>query len=299
MKNSISPIRLAAVARHAARWQNSCSAWVLAGLGLLGLSLPTAAQAQAAGSVLPARTLPGPRAVVGGRAVITTPAAGARSVLTVDQATQRAIIDWKSFNISRDSEVIFRQPNSTASALNRIYSADPSIIQGKLTANGQVLLINQNGILFDRGAQINTQSLIAATLNLKMSDADFMAGQPLSKGVLTTPAFEGAYDDSGAFMALRADGSLPAKVGIGEHGPADAAAPTINANAGGSIRDYVIQYRSAAAGSRWLTYTDGVTSVNAATVRRLVAGRAYVFRVAAKNLAGTGAFTSPSDVIRA
>lgn len=235
MKNSISPIRLAAVARHAARWQNSCSAWVLAGLGLLGLSLPTASQAQAAGTVLPARTLPVPRAVVGGRAVITTPAAGARPVLTVDQATQRAIIDWKSFNISRDSEVIFRQPNSTASALNRIYSADPSIIQGKLTANGQVLLINQNGILFDRGAQINTQSLIAATLNLKMSNADFMAGQPLSKGGLNTPAFEGAYDDSGAFMALRADGSLPAKVGIGEHGPADAAAPIINANAGGAI----------------------------------------------------------------
>jgi filamentous hemagglutinin family protein len=235
MKNSISPIRLAAVARHAARWQNSCSAWVLAGLGLLGLSLPSSSQAQAAGTVLPARTLPVPRAVVGGRAVITTPAAGARSVLTVDQATQRAIIDWKSFNISRDSEVIFRQPNSTASALNRIYSADPSIIQGKLTANGQVLLINQNGILFDRGAQINTQSLIAATLNLKMSNADFMAGQPLSKGGLTTPAFEGAYDDSGAFMALRADGSLPAKVGIGEHGPADAPAPIINANAGGSI----------------------------------------------------------------
>lgn len=235
MKNRISRIRLAAVARHAARWQNSCSVWVLAALGLLGLSAPGDSQAQAAGTVLPARTLPVPRAVVGGRAVITTPAAGARSVLTVDQATQRAIIDWKSFNISRDSEVIFRQPNSTASALNRIYSADPSIIQGKLTANGQVLLINQNGILFDRGAQINTQSLIAATLNLKMSNADYLAGQPLSKGGLTTPAFEGAYDDSGAFMSLRADGSLPAKVGIGEHGPADAPAPTINANAGGAI----------------------------------------------------------------
>jgi filamentous hemagglutinin family protein len=235
MKNRISRIRLAAVARHTARWQNSCSVWVLAALGLLGLSAPGDSQAQAAGTVLPARTLPVPRAVVGGRAVITTPAAGARSVLTVDQATQRAIIDWKSFNISRDSEVIFRQPNSTASALNRIYSADPSIIQGKLTANGQVLLINQNGILFDRGAQINTQSLIAATLNLKMSNADYLAGQPLSKGGLNTPAFEGAYDDSGAFMSLRADGSLPAKVGIGEHGPADAPAPIINANAGGAI----------------------------------------------------------------
>jgi magnesium/cobalt transport protein CorA len=95
---------------------------------LLGLSLPDSSQAQAAGSVLPARTLPVPRAVVGGRAVITTPAAGARPVLTVDQATQRAIIDWKSFNISRDSEVIFRQPNSTASALNRIYSAKRSMM---------------------------------------------------------------------------------------------------------------------------------------------------------------------------
>ena len=72
-----------------------------------------------------------------------------------------------------------------------------------------------------------------------------------------------------------------------------------SANAGGPIRDYVIQYRSAAAGSRWFTYTDGVTSANAATVRRLIAGRSYIFRVAAKNLAGQGAFSSPSAAITA
>ena len=84
----------------------------------------------------------------------------------VANPSQRAIIDWKSFNISGDAEVKFIQPGTAASVLNRIYSADPTLIQGKLTANGQVMLINQNGILFDRGTQINVQSLVASSLNI-------------------------------------------------------------------------------------------------------------------------------------
>jgi len=48
-----------------------------------------------------------------------------------------------------------------AAALNRIHSADPSVIQGSIDANGQIYLINQNGILFDQGAQVNVNSLVA------------------------------------------------------------------------------------------------------------------------------------------
>ncbi len=94
--------------------------------------------------------------------------------------------------------------------------------------------------------------------------------------------------------------AAPASVtGVGSGGTVSLAWAASSSNAGGPIRDYVIQYRSAAAGSRWLAYTDGVTSANASTVRRLVPGRAYVFRVAAKNLAGTSAFSSPSAAITA
>ena len=174
-----------AVPRHAIGWQQASSSLaVLASLGvLLNSALPTRGFAQG-----PAPTaLPVLRGVVSGRAVVNAPVPGAsRSLLTIDQATQRAIIDWRSFDIGRDSEVLFRQPNSSASTLNRIYSANASVIQGKLTANGQVLLINQNGILFDRGSQVNVQSLIASSLNI--TNERFLSGV-ITGGGLTTPAF--------------------------------------------------------------------------------------------------------------
>jgi hypothetical protein len=66
-----------------------------------------------------------------------------------------------------------------------------SFILGRLDANGQVLLINPNGIVFGGGAQVNVGSLIATTSN--MSDANFMAGRlafdvPGRPGAATTPA---------------------------------------------------------------------------------------------------------------
>ncbi len=230
---------------------HSCSLLVLAALGLLGVALPRLAHAQAAGTPLPAGTLPVVRGVVAGQVVVNSPVLGAsRPLLTIDQASQRAIIDWKSFNISSDAEVRFNQPSTTASVLNRIYSADPSIIQGKLTANGQVLLINQNGILFDRGSQVNVQSLLASTLNIRSDQfyAKDANGKdvivPLTAGGLTTALAEGGYDNTTGATLLDANGGVVSKtpegkplgsIGIGTSGPANAAAPTITANGGGSI----------------------------------------------------------------
>ncbi|MDL2337346.1 MAG: filamentous hemagglutinin family protein [Pseudomonadota bacterium] len=158
----------------------------------------------------------------------------------MNQTSQRAIIDWKSFNISGDGEVKFIQPGTTASVLNRIYSADPSIIQGKLSGNGQVLLINQNGILFDRGSQINVQSLLASTLN--MSNAQYNTGA-LTTGGLAKPALEGGYDSAGntlkdsdgKVVSLKPDGTALGSIGIGTSGLAAAAAPTLTTPSGGSI----------------------------------------------------------------
>lgn len=208
---------------------SSSSKLVLAALGVIACT----PRAQAQSSALAAGTLPVLRGVVAGQVVVNAPVQGAsRPLMTVNQASQRAILDWKSFNISSDAEVRFNQPSSTASILNRIYSADPSIIQGKLTANGQVLLINQNGILFDRGSQVNVQSLLASTLNI--SNARYNTGA-LTTGGLTSALAEGGYDEQGNTLAMRPDGTLPAGIGIGTSGPANAAAPTITANAGGSI----------------------------------------------------------------
>ncbi|MEY2634002.1 MAG: hypothetical protein RIR00_2656, partial [Pseudomonadota bacterium] len=96
------------------------------------------------------------------------------STLTVQQSSQRAVIDWQSFNIGSNAAVVFQQPDSSAIALNRVLGAEASQIYGRLTANGQIFLLNPHGMLFARGAQVNVGSLLASTL--QMSNADFMAG---------------------------------------------------------------------------------------------------------------------------
>ena len=226
----------------------------VAGLAWAGLPLP--AVAQGAGGTLPANTLPVLRGVVGGVAVVNAPAPGAASPrMTIDQASQRAILDWRSFNIGRDAEVVFNhQWGSVASTLNRIYDADPSVIEGRLrstgpsvngkaTAGGQVILINQNGIMFNRGAQVDTQALIASTLNLTLSNSQFCGGNvlacssgtALTAGNLSTPAFAGGYDQDGNPLPTRPGGLRPGNIGIGSFGPTSAAAPRIDSGSGGSV----------------------------------------------------------------
>jgi filamentous hemagglutinin family protein len=86
------------------------------------------------------------------------------SQLTVTQTGSRAVIDWQSFNINTGKTVHFAQDGTTAAVLNRVPAgAGLSEIYGTLTANGMVLLMNPNGVLFGSGAQINVGSLIATT----------------------------------------------------------------------------------------------------------------------------------------
>ena len=86
------------------------------------------------------------------------------NTLTVTQTSSKAILNWADFNIASGFSVNFVQPSATSAVLNKIWSADPSVIAGRLNANGQVYLYNQNGIIFDKGAQIDVGSLTASTL---------------------------------------------------------------------------------------------------------------------------------------
>ena len=85
---------------------------------------------------------------------------------------------------------------------------------------------------------------------------------------------------------------------VGGGGRASLAWTAATANQGGRPTDYVIQYRLSGSGSRWVTYNDGSSSVAAASLRGLRSGRLYDFRVAAKNLAGLGAFSAESGPVR-
>ncbi|MGB5156434.1 MAG: filamentous hemagglutinin family protein [Desulfobacterales bacterium] len=95
--------------------------------------------------------------------------------LVINQNKSKAIIDWQSFNIGKEAWTHFNQQGNTDwVALNRIYDQNPSQIFGKLTADGKVYLINQNGILFGVDSQVNIHSLIASSLNA--NDDDFLNG---------------------------------------------------------------------------------------------------------------------------
>uniref|UniRef100_A6VZU3 Filamentous haemagglutinin family outer membrane protein n=2 Tax=Gammaproteobacteria TaxID=1236 RepID=A6VZU3_MARMS len=86
--------------------------------------------------------------------------------LNITQNTNKIAIDWQSFSVGKDSVVNFIQPSSSSVALNRVTGSDVSSIQGAINANGQVFLINPNGVLFDTTAQVNVGGLIASTRDL-------------------------------------------------------------------------------------------------------------------------------------
>lgn len=95
------------------------------------------------------------------------------SSMTVTQSESKAIINWDTFNVGSDASVTFdQQNNANWAVLNRIYDANPSMIYGTISAPGKVYLINQNGILFGKGSQINVHTLIASALNI--SDDNFL-----------------------------------------------------------------------------------------------------------------------------
>lgn len=96
-------------------------------------------------------------------------------LLTVLQNTDRAIIHWGDFSISERETVRFSQPSETAAILNRVIGGNPSLIYGALEANGQVFLINQNGVLIGPSGLIHTQGFVASALNV--ADGEFIEGK--------------------------------------------------------------------------------------------------------------------------
>ncbi len=94
--------------------------------------------------------------------------------MTINQSSQNMVVDWQSFSIGKDASVNFIQPNAQSAALNRVSGNEVSNIRGALNANGQVFLVNPNGIVFSQTARVDVGSLVASTLNI--SNQNFMNG---------------------------------------------------------------------------------------------------------------------------
>ncbi|MGJ8673546.1 YDG domain-containing protein [Rubritalea sp.] len=100
------------------------------------------------------------------------------NTLTIDQLTDQAIINWQDFSIGSGELTQFNQLNRNSAVLNRVVGNNLSAIHGRLQANGQVFLINQNGIVVGDQGVIQTAGFVGSTHRL--SDSDFLAGGDLN-----------------------------------------------------------------------------------------------------------------------
>ena len=150
--------------------------------------------------------------------------------LHIDQQTDRAILNWESFNVGSNNQVQFHQPNTSSIALNRIFQNDPSQILGKVTANGQIYLYNQNGFVFGKDSVVDVNTLVASTLNI--SDKIFENGIVREFDDTGSAALEGVAVNSKS--AIKVDAG--ANIHIGKNGRLIMAASDVS-NAGSITAD--------------------------------------------------------------
>ena len=139
--------------------------------------------------------------------------------LRVDQSTDKAIIDWKSFSVAEGNTVHFHQPASDSATLNRVTGGFTSKIAGRIRSNGSVFLVNPNGIMITEHGVVDTGNFVASTLDIDSNDflnGDYTFTQNGNNGVVANRG-RIAVDDGG-FVALlggavKSSGSVRAVVG--------------------------------------------------------------------------------------
>lgn len=185
---------------------------------VLGLTAAAAGSAPAWAAPPAANALPVPSsgsrpfvfagAVTGGQP--TTAMVNGINTMTVRTVGATVGLNWASFNVGAQAGVDFT--GDAVRVLNRIWSADPSQIMGRINAPGKdIYLVNQNGILFGNGAQINVGGLVASALNLSDSMATKLLnnGLPIGKGDSLEFAFDGsAAGFNAGFVTVEAGAAI-------------------------------------------------------------------------------------------
>ena len=105
--------------------------------------------------------------VTGGSATIS----GENTAHTIiDQSSQRAFIEWDSFNVGASEIVDFNQPSANAITANKVTGIAPSEILGRINANGRIFIINGNGVVFGENSVIDSAGLMATTHDMSLDD---------------------------------------------------------------------------------------------------------------------------------
>ncbi|BCG25060.1 hypothetical protein TUM18999_32510 [Pseudomonas tohonis] len=113
--------------------------------------------------------------------------ANGKVLVSIKQTADKAILNWETFNVGRDTTVAFQQDASWA-LMNKVNnSTAPSQIQGQIKGDGTVMILNGNGVVFSGSSQVNVRNLVAAATDF--SDEQFKTGGLYSG---SNPAFTNA-----------------------------------------------------------------------------------------------------------
>lgn len=143
----------------------------------------------------------------GAASPVQTSGQNGRLVVKIDQNTQKTILTWDSFNVGRETDLVFdQQGNRDWIALNRVTDAQasPSKILGSIQADGHVYVINRNGVIFGGASQVNVGTLVASALpiNDALLNANTLYGN--SDHRFTFSAYSEAAGPSGSVDAFEA-----------------------------------------------------------------------------------------------
>lgn len=126
--------------------------------------------------------------------------------LQIEQKSAKAIINWHSFSIDSGHTVKITQPSSSSILLNRVTGPDPSVLRGNLIANGNVWLVNRNGVMVGDGVRLDVNGFMATTKDIR--DEDFVRGHYHFQGdSIATIRLEGRIERAvpGKWMVLAAN----------------------------------------------------------------------------------------------
>ena len=226
----------------------------------------------------PPSILPQGGSVAAGHATI---GAASNNSLTVNQGSQNAVLNWNSFSIGQPNTVTYHQPNAASATLNRVTGNTPSSIAGRLNANGQIYLVNPNGVAITKtGAVKVSGGFVGSTLGT--DDGDFMNGKRTFKGNGHSASVSNAGSitvGKGGFVGLiggTVSNSGTIRVPLGKVGLGSGESVTLDVNGDGFMQVAVPTASKAAAGkglvdvSGRISAAGGTIELQAATLKQAI-----------------------------
>ncbi|GLQ76999.1 hypothetical protein GCM10007881_05150 [Mesorhizobium huakuii] len=211
-----------------------------------------------------AQELPTGGSVASGGVTISNPSS---SQLSIKQSTSSAIVNWQSFSIGEGATVNIDQPTSSSTMLNRVTGGTKSTISGQLNANGQVFLVNPNGIAISKTGKVSAAGFVGSSLDI--SDDDFKAGKLTfqGKGASAAVSNEGSVSiGRGGYAALiggSVDNAGSISVPLGKVGLGSGEKATLDLSGDGFLQ---VSVPTRADGSTALVSNSGLISADGGTV---------------------------------